>query len=44
MSGLAQFQVRPGATHFTGHVAPNFGQPGGGVQHFVPDLDDLVPL
>ncbi len=42
MSQLAQFQIRPEATYFTGRVAPNFGYGGGGVQHFVPDLDDLV--
>lgn len=23
-------------------VAPNFGHPGGGLQYFVPDLDDLI--
>lgn len=44
MSGLAQFQIGPGATYFTGRVAPNFGRPGGGVQHFVPNLDDLLRL
>lgn len=44
MSGIAQFQIRPGATYFTGRVGPNFGYPGGGVQQFVPNLGDLIQL
>jgi RHS repeat-associated protein len=44
MTGIAQFQIRPGATFFTGRTAPNFRYPGGGVQHFVPNLDDLMRL
>ena len=44
MSGIAQFQLRPGATYFVGRAGPNFGQPGGGIQYFVPNLDDLVRL
>ncbi|MGB3410979.1 MAG: RHS repeat-associated core domain-containing protein [Microthrixaceae bacterium] len=44
MSNIAQFQVRPGAKYFTGRVAPNFGNPGGGIQHFIPDLEDLIRL
>lgn len=41
MTGLAQFQIRPGATYFSGRVAPNFGHPGGGTRWFVPNLGDL---
>ena len=41
MTGLTQFQIRPGATFFSGRVASNFGYPGGGRQWFVPNLGDL---
>ena len=41
-TGLIQFNLRPGATFFEGTVAPNFGRPGGGVQYFVPNLNNLV--
>jgi RHS repeat-associated protein len=41
---LAQFQLRKGATFFEGIVGPNFRRPGGGIQYFVPNLDDLVPV
>jgi hypothetical protein len=43
-TGLSQFRLRKGAIFFEGPVAPNFQRPGGGVQYFVPNLDDLVPL
>lgn len=39
---LIQFNLRPGTTFFKGTVAPNFGKPGGGVQYFVPNINDLV--
>ena len=42
MTALTQFRIKSGATYFTGRVAPNFGQPGGGVQWFVPNLRDLL--
>jgi RHS repeat-associated protein len=42
MTGLTQFQIRPGATFFSGRVGPNFGYPGGGIQWFVPNLGDLL--
>jgi RHS repeat-associated protein len=41
---LAQFQLRRGATFFEGIVAPNFKRPGGGIQYFVPNLDDLLQV
>jgi len=43
-TGLTQFFLRSGAEYFEGTVAANFGLPGGGVQYFVPDLADLLPV
>ena len=43
-SGLTQFNLREGALFFEGTVAPNFGQPGGATQFFVPNLGDLLPV
>jgi RHS repeat-associated protein len=42
MSGIAQFQLRPGSVYIAGRVAPAFGHQGGGIQWFVPNLDDLI--
>lgn len=41
MGSIAQFRIQEGATYFSGRVGPNFGQPGGGTQYFVPNLADL---
>lgn len=43
-TSLTQFFLRPGSTYFEGTAAANFGLPGGGVQYFVPDLADLLPV
>jgi hypothetical protein len=44
MEHLAQFQIPEGSTYFTGRVGPNFGHPGGGVQHYIPDPGKLVQM
>jgi len=38
---LTQLTIRPGARIFEGTVAPNFNQPGGGTQIFVPRITEL---
>jgi len=41
---LTQFGLRKGAIFLEGVVAPNFNRSGGGIQYFVPSLDDLLPV
>jgi RHS repeat-associated protein len=38
---MAQFRIRPGTIYFQGRVASRFGQPGGGVQYYVPNVRAL---
>lgn len=42
MTGIAQFQIRPGSAYIAGRVSPAFGHEGGGIQWFVPNLNDLM--
>ena len=36
-----EFQVAKGQGYLEGLIAPNFDQPGGGSQYYVPDLESL---
>lgn len=43
MTNFTQFQIRPGAKLFEGVAAPQGpGLPGGQIQKFIPNLDDLI--
>jgi uncharacterized protein YukE len=44
MEHISQFRLKPGTPYVEGRIAPNFGQPGGGVQYYVPNPDDLIPV
>lgn len=44
MDHLAQFQIPEGTKYVTGRVGPNFGHPGGGTQHYIPDPSQLVRI
>lgn len=44
MTGIAQFRLRPGVEYLYGRVAPNFGEPGGGIEIHVANLSDLIPV
>lgn len=44
MQNLSQFQIPEGTPYISGEVGPNFGYPGGGHQHYVPDPSVLVRM
>jgi RHS repeat-associated protein len=43
MEGIAQFQIAPNSLFLSGRAAANFGQPGGALQYYVPELENLIP-
>jgi len=38
LKNIAQWQIKPGTTLLEGRIRANFGQPGGGIQMYVPDF------
>jgi hypothetical protein len=42
MEHLAQFQIPEGTRYLSGEVGPNFNQPGGGRQMYLPNHDVLI--
>lgn len=42
MEHLSQFRLSEGAEYISGRVAPNFGQPGGGMQYYLLDNPENV--
>jgi RHS repeat-associated protein len=44
MEHLAQFKIAEGSNYLSGRVGPNFGYPGGGIQHYLPDPSVLTRM